>query len=367
MAASTVVLGLVLGAACMRSAEPAGTESAQSRPQTSEPAAPGAGQLPSYAAAETAVGSPTAPGMDRTSEQAAGPAAELPVAEIPAVPTPWRRTQAAPPAGPGRPSAGLVVVPLAQDPAPAAQTPEPTAPAAPTPEPPRCTTPPFVSAPGPEYGSGIPAMRLDVVPAWDLQAPAGLEAAAAVEWWAANGPTHVAAAAQRALAAAAAAPDEVSRDAVLVGFLSDGLVKTKTLQDRIAAYQTIALGVPSVAQAAQAPLDSGDPAVVAEFLRRGQYAAAVEGVAATARGAVLRAAGRALADGTREALMGFLRFGMLEAQAANDRQSVYALLAVATPAVWAAAQDALAAHDPLVVVEFLRAGQYAAAAKDACA
>lgn len=210
-------------------------------------------------------------------------------------------------------------------------------------------------------------MRLDVVPAWDLQAPAGLEAAAAVEWWAGNGPTHVAAAAQRALADAAAAPDEVSRDAVLVGFLTDGLLQTKTLQDRIAAYQTIALGVPAVAQAAQAPLDSGDPAVVAEFLRRGQYAAAVEGVAATARGAVLRAAERALADGTREALMEFLRTGMLEAQAANDRQSVYALLTAATPAVWAAAQDALAAHDPLVVVEFLRAGQYAAAAKDACA
>ncbi|WP_208711317.1 hypothetical protein [Sinomonas sp. R1AF57] len=366
MAASTVVLGLVLGAAgCMRSADPAGTESAESRPPTSERAAPEAGQPPSYAAAETAADSPTAPATDRASEQAAELAAEIPVAEIPAVPTPWRQTQPILPAGPGRPSAGLVVVPLAQDPAPAAPAPSPAD--APAPEPPRCTTPPFAAAPPPEYGSGIPAMRLDVVPAWDLQTPAGLEAAAAVEWWAGNGPTHVAAAAQRALADAAAAPDEVSRDAVLVGFLADGLVKTKTLQDRIAAYQTIALGVPAVAQAAQAPLDSGDPAVVAEFLRRGQYAAAVEGAAETSRGAVLRAAEGALADGTREALMEFLRTGMLEAQAANDRQSVYALLAAATPAVWAAAQDALAAHDPLVVVEFLRAGQYAAAAKDACA
>ena len=116
-------------------------------------------------------------------------------AQSPPAPTGW----------PGIPRSGQLPAPRTTGPAPAsargpAQVPPPAGgplleiPAvapppspAPQPEAAPCTTPPFVPAPAPEYGVGIPAVPLDVVPEWDIQAPAGLDAQTAVEWWSATG------------------------------------------------------------------------------------------------------------------------------------------------------------------------------------
>ena len=362
MALSMGAVALTVSLAATGCFPASGPSSSPSTEQPQATATPEASPTPSDAAAqgEPSADAPSAPGVPPV--QTPGPVAAPAPTQWPGIQRSIQRyvpraTAPAPASVPGPSAAQLVEIPA---------VPPPPSPA-PLPDTAQCTTPPFVPAPAPEYGTNLLALPLDVVPEWDIHAPDGLDAQAAVEWWAANGGRVAAERAQKTLDAAAVAADDAERQALLSAFLADGLREAKILGDRISAYWTIDYGIPFVTRAAQAALDSGDPEVIADFLRRGQYAAAVEGVAATARGAVLRAAEDALAAGTREALMEFLRTGMLPAQATNDRQSVYALLTTASPSVYAAAQDALSANDPLVIAEFLRTGQYAAAALDACA
>lgn len=338
--------------------------------------APAAAPEPSRSASNSATSSPAPTGAptdpsaapSRTGESDAEPSAEPAVVSDPEgpslggvdVPAQW----------PSVPRGFHSFIPVAQPPVGApAVVPMTTAPGtAPSPAPPvACTVAAFVPAPAPEYGTPVTALVLDYVPSFDLNAPEGLGARAAVEWWAANGHPHTAEAARQALDVAAGAPDDAARDAQYQTFLTGSLPGLKVLDDRIAGYMALAAGNPRVSQAGQAPLASSDPAVLAEFLRRGQYVAEVQGIAEVGRGAVVTGANRALAVGTREALLDFLRAGALLAQEANDRQSVYALLATGpSPSVYDAAQAALGADSPLVVAEFLRAGQHAAAAQDAC-
>lgn len=361
---STVALTVALTAAGCSQAEPPAAA-----PEPSHSTQNGATASPAPSVASTA---PSA-APSRNAEADAEPSAELAVVSDPegasgaSVVGPAQWPTVSPgfhsfiPAAKAQPPVGApAVVPITTDPA--------TAPSVPSPAPTAvCTAAVFVPAPAPEYGTPLTALVLDYVPSWDLNPPEGLGARAAVEWWAANGHPHTADAAQRALDDAARAVDDAARDAAYQAFLTGSLPGLKVLDDRIAGYMALAAGNPRVSQAGQEPLGSHDPAVLAEFLRRGQYAAEVQGIAEAGRGAMVTGAHGALAVGTREALLDFLHTGALLAQAANDRQSVYALLATGpSPSVYSAAQTALAAASPLVVAEFLRTGQYAAAAQDAC-
>ncbi|MFE2178394.1 ALF repeat-containing protein, partial [Kitasatospora sp. NPDC059462] len=170
-------------------------------------------------------------------------------------------------------------------------------------------------------------------------------------------------AAERALAAGTAAD--------LRTFLEEGLQNARVTDDRVRAFQILAVGGPAVKKAATAAL-RGSYADLVQFLKEGQYTARAEDDRAeieriladpqTGRG-VRETAQRALAVGTPAALRHFLEVELAKQQADDDRVLVTQILSKGGPAVKKAASAAMSGSYA-DIVQFLKEGQYTARAED---
>ncbi|WP_096714071.1 putative toxin [Microbacterium sp. SZ1] len=184
-----------------------------------------------------------------------------------------------------------------------------------------------------------------------------------------DGGPSVQAAARDALAKGEAAVDE---------FIANGQALAIDQDYRIVALRLSMFGGREVREQAEAALDSTDPAVIRAFVSGGWQDAWIVDerseayiLAGSGTPTVSREAEKALDSDDPNAVSEFIRSGQYDARIIDDRSAAYVLASSGSPSVAAAAEEALGAmlpdgsDDAQAVADFLRYGQFVAAARDA--
>lgn len=194
------------------------------------------------------------------------------------------------------------------------------------------------------------------------------DAAGVVRLFTEGGPS-VQAAARDALAQGEAAVDE---------FIANGQDVAIDQDYRIVALRLSMFGGREVRAQAETALESTDPAVIRAFVSGGWQDAWIVDerseayiLAGTGTPTVSREAEKALDSDDPNAVSDFIRTGQFDARHIDDRSAAYILASTGSPSVALAAEEALDAmlpdgsDDAQAVTDFLRYGQFVAAARDA--
>lgn len=175
-----------------------------------------------------------------------------------------------------------------------------------------------------------------------------------------------------------------ARDALAQGpstvdeFIATGQTIAIDQDYRIVALRLSMFGGREVREQAETALESTDPAVIRDFVSGGWQDAwivdersAAYVLADSGTPTVRREAEKALDSDDPNAVSEFIRTGQNDARIIDDRAAAYVLASTGSPSVAAAAEEALDAmlpdgsDDSQAVADFLRYGQFVAAARDA--